>query len=63
MTKLRLKVRSSQLFEWLRQKDLDDHITTCLRVSRRSEGEGPEALTLRRLAERSLMVPSRRHAQ
>lgn len=63
MTKSNAKIRPSQLFEWLRQKDLDDHATLRLRVSRRSEGEGPETLTLRALAERSLMVPSSRHVQ
>lgn len=57
MSSIRAKIRHSQLFELLRQKNAADQVSKRLRVSRRSEGEGSETLVLRNLAQRSLMVP------
>lgn len=59
MTILGSKIRHSQLFELLRQKNAAECISLRLRVSRRSEGEGPETLVFRSLAERSLLSPRR----
>jgi len=60
MSSIRARIRHSQLFELLRQKNAADQVSMRLRVSRRSEGEGPETLVLRNLAERSLMAPPAR---
>lgn len=57
MTKLSAKIRHMQLFELIRQKNAADRVTMCLRVSRRSEGEGVDTLIFRSLAERSLKIP------
>lgn len=61
MTKLSARIRHSQLFEFLRQKNAADQVSRRLRVSQRSAGEGPETLIFRSLAERSLRLPSGRH--
>ncbi|MVO14572.1 hypothetical protein [Parasedimentitalea huanghaiensis] len=58
MTKLGKKIRHSQLFEMLRQKNASDQVNRRLQVSRRSAGEGEDTLMLRTMAERSLVVPS-----
>ncbi|TLP56836.1 hypothetical protein FEE96_20590 [Parasedimentitalea maritima] len=58
MTKLGKKIRHSQLFEMLRQKNASDQVNRRLQVSRRSDGEGKDTLMLRTMAERSLIVPS-----
>ena len=54
MSKLRAKLRHSQLFELLRQKTMADRVSVRLRVSNRSDGEGPETLMFREMASRSL---------
>ncbi|KAE9631805.1 hypothetical protein [Parasedimentitalea maritima] len=58
MTKLGKKIRHSQLFDMLRQKNASDQVNRRLQVSRRSDGEGKDTLMLRTMAERSLIVPS-----
>ena len=57
MTTLSSKIRHLQLFELLRQENAADRVSMRLRVSRRSEGEGPETLVFRSLAARSLLAP------
>jgi len=61
MTKLKARIRHSQLFELIRQKHAADQVCMRLRISRRSEGEGVDTLAFRALAERSLRLPYSRH--
>ena len=62
MTRLSAKIRHSQLFELIRQKNVADQVSVRLRVSKRSEGELGETLMFRALAERSLKQSDGRRA-
>ncbi|WIY24657.1 hypothetical protein [Parasedimentitalea psychrophila] len=57
MMRLSTKIRHSQLFELIRQKNAAEQVDMRLRVSRRSEGEGVDTLMFRTLAARSLQLP------